>query len=85
MPRGKVLRIRKDIPATWEEALQQYIHFKRAEGLRQATVEGHSREAGIFFRRFPQVWGKEKALKEAVYTHFTQDIKPATPWRYSGR
>jgi hypothetical protein len=31
---AKVRSIRKDIPDTWEEAMQQYLWFKKAEGLR---------------------------------------------------
>lgn len=76
MPRGRVLRIRKDIPATWEEALQQYLYFKQAEGLRPATIEGHQREVTIFFRRHPEAWGGK--LKQAVYAFFAEDVQPAT-------
>lgn len=79
MPRStKVLRIRKDIPATWEEALRQYLAFQQARGLRPATLEGHKVVVRLFFKRHPEAWGGGSKLKTAVYAFFGEDIKPAT-------
>ena len=76
MPRGKVFRIRKDVPATWEEALQQYLLYKQAEGLRPITVKGHRDVISLFFKRHPEAW--EGKLKQAVYAFFGENVKPAT-------
>ena len=78
MPRGKVLHIRKDVPATWEEALKQYLHYKQAEGLNRSTVKGHEEVISLFFKRHPEAWEGGSKLKTAVYAFFGEGIKPAT-------
>jgi site-specific recombinase XerD len=78
MPRGKVVRIRKDVPATWEEALGQYLSFKQAEGLRPITVKGHRQVVTLFFKRHPEAWEGGSSLKAAVYAFFGEKVKPAT-------
>jgi integrase len=77
MARRKVLRIRKDLPATWEEALQQYLWFKQAEGLRDITIRGHKDVISLLFKRHPGAFDAEKA-RMAVYSFMGEKIKPAT-------
>lgn len=75
MPRGKVLCIRKDVP-TWGESLEQFLFFKQAQGLRPITIKGHKDVITLFFKRYPEAWGGN--LKQAVYSFFAEDVKPAT-------
>ncbi|MGB9825932.1 MAG: tyrosine-type recombinase/integrase [Desulfofundulus sp.] len=78
MRKGKVLRIRKDVPATWREALEQFSYYQRARGLSETTREGQEREVTIFFKRHPEAWGGGAKLKAAVFSHFGEKIRPAT-------
>ncbi|MGE5484695.1 MAG: tyrosine-type recombinase/integrase [Ignavibacteriales bacterium] len=73
---AKVLRLRKAAPATWQEAMQQYLLFKQAQGLREITVKGHRDVIGLFFRRHPEAWTGR--LRECVYSFMGEKIKPAT-------
>lgn len=77
MARRTVVQIRKDVPATWEEALQQYLWFKQAEGLREITIKGHKDVIKLLFKRHPKAYKTDK-LKFAVYAFMGESIKPAT-------
>ena len=68
----KVVRLRKDSPATWEEAMESYLWFKQAAGLRQSTLKGQEDVIRIFFNRHPEAWQGE--LKQAVYKFFAENI-----------
>lgn len=76
MARTKVVRLKKDTPATWQDALQQYLWFKQAEGLRQITLKGHKDVIGLLFRRHPAAYPND--IKPAVYAFMGEQIKPAT-------
>ncbi|NPV71479.1 MAG: phage integrase family protein [Firmicutes bacterium] len=73
---ARVLRLRKAAAATWQEAMQQYLWFKQAQGLRDITIKGHRDVIGLFFRRHPDAWTGE--LLESVYSFMGERIKPAT-------
>jgi len=74
---AKVVRLRKAVPGTWQEAMQQYLCWKQAQGLRPITIKGHRDVIGQFFRKHPEAWDAAK-LKQAVYAFMGEDIKPAT-------
>lgn len=78
MARVKVLQIKKDVPATWGEAMQNYLWFKQAEGLREDTINGHRDVIKLFFKRHPDAYGAPSKLKSSVYAFMGENIKPAT-------
>ncbi|RDV84896.1 tyrosine-type recombinase/integrase [Ammonifex thiophilus] len=63
---------------TWEDALQQYLCFKQAQGLKQSTVRSHAEVISLFFKRHPYAWEGGSKLKKAVYAFLGEKIKPAT-------
>lgn len=71
----KVLKLRKEVPASWEEVLQQYLWFKQAEGLKESTIKGQEDIIKIFFSRHPEGYTEPKA---AVLAFMAEKIKPAT-------
>lgn len=74
---AKVMKLRKTTPKrTWSGALEEYLLFKRAQGLRDITVKGHRNVMELFFKRHPDCWPDE--VREAVYRFMGEDIKPAT-------
>lgn len=77
MAKGKVLRIRKDVPDTWEEALQQFCFWKQAQGLSQRTIIDYRTQISILFRRFPEAYNPKK-LKATTLEYMAQQVKPAT-------
>jgi site-specific recombinase XerD len=62
---------------SWEEYLQEFIFFKKANGLRERTLEDYRKHVSQFFNRFPQAKNTDK-LKISIYEYMGQDIKPAT-------
>jgi site-specific recombinase XerD len=74
---AKVMRLHKAAPKrTWSSALEEYLLFKKAQGLRDITVKGHRNVMELFFKRHPSCWPDE--VKEAVYRFMGEDIKPGT-------
>ena len=76
MAKGKVIRLKKDLPATWQEALEQFIFWKQAQGRRERTLSDYKHVVSLFFKRHPEAWAGK--LKQAVYAFFSEEIKPAT-------
>lgn len=73
----KVVQFKQEIPSTWEEALQDYLWFKQAEGLREITLNGHRHVIKLFYKRHPEAWG-QTCPKTSVYAFMGEKIKPAT-------
>lgn len=61
----------------WEEALQEFLFWKQAQGLSQTTLEDYKRYANMFFKRFPGSWQSD-AFRKSVLEYMADDIKPAT-------
>lgn len=68
---------RRSIPPTWQEALEQYLLFKKAQGLRPITIQGHRDVIRLFFKRHPEAYGSDNP-RNAVYAFMGEDVKPAT-------
>jgi site-specific recombinase XerD len=77
MAKGKVVAIKKECPATWEEALRQFLWWKQ-EGVSKRTVEDYKLHVTMFFKRYPAVYAEKGSLKKAVFEYMGQQIKPAT-------
>lgn len=77
MAKKKVVQFRKDLPSTWEEALQQYLWFKQAEGLREVTIRGERDVIRLFYKRHPDAWGQINP-KMPIYEFMAEKIMPAT-------
>jgi site-specific recombinase XerD len=74
---AKVLRIGKKRPTAWEEALEAFLRWKQAQGVRETTLEDYRYHVGKFFRRYPEAYDPEK-LERCVYDYFSDRMKPAT-------
>ncbi|KOY12589.1 tyrosine-type recombinase/integrase [Paenibacillus xylanivorans] len=63
----------------WPEVLSEFLVHKRLEdGVGEQTIADYTRTVELLFKRFPDAWESDAALKNAVMTHFSDDIKPAT-------
>jgi hypothetical protein len=78
MGRSKVVSIQKQCPATWEEALQQFLWWKQAQGLSKRTVEDYKLHVTMFYKRYPAAYREKDCLKQAAFEYMGQPIKPAT-------
>jgi site-specific recombinase XerD len=66
---------------SWEEALEEFILFRKAEGYSKRTIEDYRYTVTRFFTEYPQAWSPQHAAKTrtAVLSFLGQDdIAPAT-------
>ncbi|MFY9382587.1 MAG: tyrosine-type recombinase/integrase [Acetomicrobium sp.] len=65
----------------WEEALEEFILLRKAEGYSKRTIKDYRYHVGRFFAEHPQAWSPQDANKTrtAVLSFLGQDdIAPAT-------
>ncbi len=65
-------------PQTWQEAMEEYLLYKKAEGLRDITIKGHSDVIKLFYKRHPNAYNSNEELKKAAYAFFGEKISSAT-------
>ena len=70
-----VIPFRKDV--SWQEAADEFIYFKMAEGRAEQTIQDYKEHLPRFFKRFPDAFDPQKARK-CVLEYMSDKIKPAT-------
>lgn len=78
MARAKMGNINKKAFKSWQEAMENYLLFKKAQGLRDITIKGHGDVIKLFYKRHPEAWTEPQNLEQHVYAFFGEDIAPAT-------
>ena len=63
---------------TWQQAMEDFLFWKKAQGVSETTLKGYSNHIRHFYKRFDKVWGDEEETKQAILTHMGDKIKPAT-------
>ncbi|MCL6447585.1 MAG: tyrosine-type recombinase/integrase [Armatimonadetes bacterium] len=76
MAKGKVLRLHKDTPATWEEALEQFLLWKQGGNLSKGTLHDYRRHVTRFFTYYPEAYHPAK-VKRAVLEYMAKEASPA--------
>jgi site-specific recombinase XerD len=73
-----VFHLRKDVPGTWEEALEEFLFWKRAQAVSETTVNDYRRVIALFFRRYPEAV-EHGQFRSCVLKHMAQPgISPST-------
>lgn len=62
---------------TWEDALQEFLYWKMAQGLSDTTIQDYRKHIRQFFNRYPDAFD-EKYLKDRLLQYLAQPVKPAT-------
>ncbi len=73
---ARVRKAKRGVHLTWQHALDDYIAYKQAQGLREITLNGHRNVIGLFYRRHPEAW--EGDTRKSLYEFMGESIKPAT-------
>ncbi|MEW6423244.1 MAG: hypothetical protein AB1523_00620 [Bacillota bacterium] len=76
MAKSKLVRIKKDVPETWEHALQWFLNWKQAQSTSKRTLNDYRYHISLFYQRFPDTYLSDK-LMPAVLEHAKQVMKPA--------
>lgn len=72
-------KVKKATPATMEEAITQFINWKKANNLSEQTILDYTTHINLLFKRFPDASQSYEKLEKSVYEHLGQvNIKPAT-------
>ena len=77
MRRAKVIAFRSDQPATWQELLEEFLTFKRAQGRSPRTLQDYDGTVNLFFKRYPLAWNSPN-LKMHLMDFLTKSKCPAT-------
>lgn len=62
---------------TWEDALQGFLFWKKAQGISKTTYDDYKRHVTYFFNRYP-IGLLNATLKQSAIEYLSDDIKPAT-------
>ncbi|MGR6760896.1 tyrosine-type recombinase/integrase [Paenibacillus sp. T2-29] len=63
----------------WRQLLTEFLaHKKLEDGVGDYTLHDYDRTVKLLFKRFPNAWETEQALRDAVMEHLAEDIAPPT-------
>jgi len=71
----------REVFCSWQDALEAFVLFKKAEGYSSRTIKDYRYHVALFFSECPQAWDPQDANKTrmAVLSYLGQDdIAPAT-------
>ncbi len=83
---GFIMPKRSIVKLDWQEAMQQFLFYKRAEGRSERTLSDYKYHITHFFDLYPNCFHDEQQLKKCLYEYLSQPIKPATynlRWLYN--
>ncbi|CAB3391621.1 MULTISPECIES: tyrosine-type recombinase/integrase [Kyrpidia] len=63
------------VKVSWQDAIEEYLMVRKAEGLRPATLKSQRQVLSLLYLRYPETWENPKA---GVLKFLSEDIKPAT-------
>lgn len=64
--------------SSWKELMENYLLYKKAQGLRDITIRGHKDVISLFYKRHPEAFKKPDLLQKSVFEFFAENIAPAT-------
>lgn len=75
----RLTKVKKKAPLTMEEALDQFLKWKKANNISEQTILDYTTHVNLLFKRFPDATTSYEMLEKSVFEHLGQDdIKPAT-------
>lgn len=78
---GRLTKVKKAAPSTYGAALEQFLLWKKAQGISEQTMKDYREHVNRFFKRYPEAIQPQaaEALEKSVYEYLGEDkIKPAT-------
>ncbi len=61
---------------SWEDAMEMYLRYRAAEGLRDATLKDYRQKISQFFRTCPDSW--PDSVEEPLLQWLAEARSPAT-------
>ncbi|WP_218032419.1 tyrosine-type recombinase/integrase [Paenibacillus humicus] len=78
---GRLTKVKKAAPATYEVALEQFLLWKKAQGISEQTMKDYREHVSRFLKRYPAAANPKdsEALEKSAYAYLGEEgIKPAT-------
>lgn len=76
---ARVTKIKLITVVNWCDALEQFLFFKKAQGISEQTQADYGQQIKLFFKRYPAPFSSADDLKQNLFQHLGQeDIKPCT-------
>ncbi|GFN30436.1 tyrosine-type recombinase/integrase [Paenibacillus xylaniclasticus] len=76
---SRLMKVKKVAPTSLDEALIQFLNWKKANGISDQTILDYTTHVNLLFKRFPSAKDSYELLQQSVYEHLGQEkIKPAT-------
>ena len=72
---SRVIKIRQEQVLSREEMLEQFILWKKAQGISETTAKDYNYHVNAFFRKYPDAWDN---LSNCILKYMAENIKPAT-------
>jgi hypothetical protein len=54
---------------TWQHVMDDFLFWKKAQGVSETTIKGYSNHIRHFFTRFEDIWGEDELIKQAIMEH----------------
>ncbi|WP_169083278.1 tyrosine-type recombinase/integrase [Paenibacillus sp. PL91] len=75
----RIKKIKNVMTVNWTEALEQFLFWKKAQGISEQTYKDYNQQVRLFFKRYPDSFESIENLKHNVFHYLGQDdIKPCT-------
>jgi site-specific recombinase XerD len=76
---ARINKIKSVVTVNWTEALEQFLFWKKAQGISEQTYKDYNQQVRLFFKRYPDSFESIENLKHNVFHYLGQDdIKPCT-------
>ncbi|WP_336772663.1 tyrosine-type recombinase/integrase [Paenibacillus sp. MMO-58] len=76
---SRITKIKQDLNRSWTEALEQFLFWKKAQGISQQTYKDYEGQVRLFFRRYDDSFNSIDKLKSNLFDYLGQEeIKPCT-------
>ena len=71
MKSAAIIDIRRNAPKTWEECLDRFLAWRKAQGAAPRTLSGYKENILLFFRRYPTAWSA--TCRDCIASFLAQD------------
>ena len=75
---SKVVPLARFQKPTWEEALEDFLNLKGAEGRALRTLKDYKKHVTRFFTRFPEAYENERRARSCLLKHLAEAKTPST-------
>lgn len=73
----RLVKLNESRTVSWEQALEEFLLRKKAEGKSERTIKDYGYHVRGFFKRYPDALEDGQILKRSAIEYMAEDVKPA--------